>query len=87
MAEPLQVFRQDRKPVVEAEIVFPIKRFTLRRTMGLVLFWLLCVLMPPLALVVCGVYGAIEGTAKGLVKGIVETHRDLTRWWRMFDKA
>lgn len=86
MGEPLQVFRQGRQPVVEAEIVFPIKRFTVRRTMGLVLFWALCVLMPPLALLVHGIYGAIDGMAKGLVKGIVETHRDLTRWWRMFDK-
>jgi len=84
--DPLQVLRPIRTPVVEAEIVFPIKKFTLRRTTGLLALWLLCVLMPPVALLFGCVYGAIEGAAHGMVKAIIETHRDLTRWWRMFNQ-
>ena len=49
------------------------KRLTLRRYFLLTVWWLMAVIMPPLAIVIGCVFGAVSGAATGMIKGIDES--------------
>jgi hypothetical protein len=83
MSGPFLRLEVDRQIRLESE--WPSKPFTLRRCARLVTLWCMCIIMPPVVILAGAFYGAIVGTADGAMQGLREVHRDLVRWWNIFD--
>jgi len=58
--------------------------WTLRKSFALVLWWIMCLLLPPFAIIAGAIVGLIYGCASGMLRGLVESYIELRRWWDMF---
>jgi phosphotransferase system glucose/maltose/N-acetylglucosamine-specific IIC component len=61
------------------------KPFTMKRTIALITWWLMCLILPPVSVVIGGIVGAVVGAADGMVKAVVSSYNDLKQWWEMFE--
>jgi hypothetical protein len=52
-----------------------------------VVFWVVCVVLPPIYVLSNGLVGAVEGLGRGLVRGVSQAWKDLHKWWRMFEES
>jgi len=62
------------------------KKITARRCAGLVTWWVMCVVFPPLAIVANVIVGTILGFGRGLIKGVLDSYTELHRWWEQFEQ-
>jgi hypothetical protein len=61
--------------------------WTLRKGLILLTWWLMCMILPPLSIILGGVLGMISGLATGMVKGAVESYNNLKQWWEIFENS
>jgi hypothetical protein len=73
--------------IIEDKKPWPGKKMTLRRSVALAGLWAMCMLLPPLAVLIGAAFGAISGAGTGIYNGLTETHSDLKRWWQMFEDS
>ncbi len=85
MAGPFRIRTdEDRDARIAAEWPGPM---SLRRIVVLVTWWLMCIILPPLAILASAIYASIEGCAGGARKGLQESRRALLKWWSMFENG
>jgi len=74
-------------PLEEKEKQWPNRKMTLKRVIALTCLWALCFIMPPLAVILGALFGAVKGVAEGAYDGLSATYQDLRRWWQMFEES
>lgn len=68
------------------ELTYEKVRVQLSQALGMAAWWMLCVVVPVVAITFGAIYGCIVGTASGAAAGITESKADLERWWEAIGK-
>jgi hypothetical protein len=84
MSGPIRLEAAERQARRDAE--WPSKPLTVRHFMMCVLLWLLCIFLPPFAVLAGLMYGIIKGAAEGVYDGVRESYSGIMKWWRIVEK-